>query len=137
VGGIGLFEVSWGVVRWTGMGTHRCRTCDGYGSNPVKSRRWYEFWKSEPCKEGQGVMSAAATTPMVWAKNRKHDSKLRFSCCDKPIKGTAYWVEVINGGSDVALPGSNPDENDAGYLGFHAIGSSCAKKHFRGFAVEQ
>lgn len=33
------------------MGTHRCKACDGYGSNPVKSRRWYEFWKNEPCKD--------------------------------------------------------------------------------------
>lgn len=33
------------------MGTHRCKTCDGYGNNPLKSRRWYEFWRNEPCND--------------------------------------------------------------------------------------
>lgn len=33
------------------MGKHRCETCDGFGFVSPKSRRWYEFWKSEPCAE--------------------------------------------------------------------------------------
>ena len=33
------------------MGKHRCEMCDGFGFVSPKSRRWYEFWKSEPCAE--------------------------------------------------------------------------------------
>jgi len=76
---------------------------------------------------------AATTKPMVWARNLKHDNKTRCSCCGKIIKGKAYWVEVINGGGDVAARESNTDTNDAGYMGFHPVGPDCARKHFGGF----
>ena len=81
-------------------------------------------------------MSMAATTPMKWPVSQRHDDKLRCACCDREIKGRAKWVEVINGGCDVASPGLDPDTSDSGYMGFFAVGPTCAKKWFQGFTHE-
>lgn len=72
------------------------------------------------------------TTPMIWA-DRRHDDKERCVCCGKPLKGQVAWVEVINGGNDVAHPDEKPDQNDPGYMGLHPVGVTCARKHFKGF----
>jgi hypothetical protein len=78
-------------------------------------------------------VSTAAMIPMKWHDNPKHDSINRCACCDRPLKSNHKWVEVIDGGSSVAHPGLGPDTSDSGYMGFYAVGSSCAKKWFNGF----
>lgn len=81
-------------------------------------------------------MSDKTTIPMKWADDLQHDHTIRCSCCNRIIKGKFKWVEVIDGGATVVKPGSNPDINDAGYMGFHRVGNTCAKKHFAGFTHE-
>ena len=83
--------------------------------------------------EGQDV-TTAATIPMKWAENPSHPgSMLHCACCGKKLAGKPLYVEVINGGADVAAPGLWPDTSDAGYMGFFPVGRSCARKHFSGF----
>jgi hypothetical protein len=44
-------------------------------------------------------------------------------------KITTKWVWVLRGGGDLAL--SEPDEDDeadAGFMGMHPVGASCARK---------
>lgn len=76
-------------------------------------------------------MTAAATMPMKWASNI--GSIDQCACCGRKLRGEPRWVEVINGGSDVAAPGLDPDTTDPGYMGFFPVGAGCAKKHFPGF----
>lgn len=80
-------------------------------------------------------MSNAAIMPMKWADDLINDIHERCACCSKVITGKPYWVEVINGGADVAAPGLGPDTEDGGYMGFYPVGVSCARKHFPGFYV--
>lgn len=79
-------------------------------------------------------MPTAAVMPMKWAKIATDGAQDRCACCGKVIKGKRRYVEVINGGADVAAPGLGPDESDAGYMGFFPVGMSCAKNHFPGFS---
>ena len=75
------------------------------------------------------------TMPMRWAENRDYSGSLdHCACCGRKLKGSAMWIEVIDGGATVAAPGLSPDINDSGYMGFYPVGSTCAKKHFTGFA---
>lgn len=78
----------------------------------------------------------AAIIPMKWAENLINDDKTRCACCNRIIKGKSLFVEVINGGADVAAPGLGPDTEDGGYMGFYPVGVTCANHHFKGFAVE-
>ena len=76
-------------------------------------------------------MTTAATIPMKWSE---HGGNLeRCACCGRKLRGNPRFVEVINGGSDVAAPGLDPDQTDPGYMGFFPVGAGCAKKHFPGF----
>lgn len=54
-----------------------------------------------------------------------------FCCkCQKDIKGNNYrWVRLINGGATVLHPADEALYTpDAGDLGWHRIGSDCARK---------
>jgi hypothetical protein len=83
-------------------------------------------------------MSTAATIPMKWAEDSSRQGGMDFcACCGRKLKGKRLFVEVINGGADIAAPGLGPDTSDAGYMGCFAVGPSCARKHFPGFAVEE
>ena len=74
------------------------------------------------------------TIPMKWAKDAGHyDPQRTCACCGRQTGQSFKWVEVIDGGGLVARPGSNPDTSDSGYMGFFAVGNTCAKKHFKGF----
>ena len=82
-------------------------------------------------------MPTAATIPMKWAKIPSHSGSLDHCvCCGRKLTGKPVFIEVINGGADVAAPGLGPDTNDPGYMGFYAVGRTCARKHFPGFTVE-
>lgn len=49
--------------------------------------------------------------------------------CGRGVKaGAGWWIEVVNGGSSVARPGSVVDVNDPGYMGCYILGSECAKR---------
>ena len=75
----------------------------------------------------------ADTTPMVWADDPTRDDKERCAVCGKEVKGDIRrFIEVIDGGGLVARPGSNPDVEDPGYMGFFPVGPTCAKR-FKGF----
>lgn len=78
-------------------------------------------------------MNTAALIPMKWAEEKREDDELRCACCDRAIKGAPQYVEVINGGDDVAAPGLGPDPDDPGYMGAFPVGPTCARKHFKGF----
>lgn len=83
-------------------------------------------------------MPTAATIPMKWAEDQSHQGSMDYcACCGRKLTGKRLYVEVINGGSDVAAPGLGPDTNDPGYMGCFAVGATCATKHFPGFAVEE
>lgn len=77
----------------------------------------------------------AALIPMKWADNLINDDKQRCVCCNKVITGQPRYIEVINGGGDVAAPGLGPDTDDGGYMGLYPVGRACAKKHFQGFTI--
>lgn len=73
------------------------------------------------------------TIPMKWSNESTNGSLEHCACCGRKLTSAPVYVEVINGGSQVATPGLNPDQNDPGYMGFFAIGRSCAKRYFRGY----
>lgn len=62
------------------------------------------------------------------AEERASDNQL--DACERCGRGVrpekAWWVEVVNGGSEIAPTGTNP-EQDAGYMGFYVLGPECAK----------
>jgi len=70
--------------------------------------------------------------PMIWADDRFGDD---FCChCNKSINlKTALWVEVVDGGNSVCVPGTG-DKDDDGYMGWFPIGSTCQNK-FKGFCA--
>ena len=70
---------------------------------------------------------------MKWSDKEQRGTASHCSCCGRKLKGNVFYVEVIDGGGQVAAPGLNPDQNDPGYMGFHPVGSSCEKKHFKGY----
>lgn len=89
------------------------------------------LWHFKPYIDRSGSLPVTpATIPMKWAENQTHDATLRCACCDRLLKGSHRWVEVVNGGSDVAVPGSDPDVQDAGYMGCFPVGETCARRHF-------
>lgn len=77
--------------------------------------------------------STAATIPMKWSGKDTNGSQEHCSCCGRKLTGDPLFVEVIDGGASVAVPGLGPDESDPGYMGFFPVGKSCARKHFAGF----
>jgi len=79
------------------------------------------------------MTTTAAMIPMRWSDARTSGSTEHCACCGRRLTGRPVYVEVIDGGGQVAAPGLDPDQADAGYMGFFPIGRSCAKKHFRGF----
>ncbi len=79
-------------------------------------------------------MSDVAVKPMKWADQKYLDKHLRCACCGRKIVGKKpKFVEVIDGGSFVAAPGLNPNQSDAGYMGFFPVGNGCARLYFKGF----
>ena len=79
----------------------------------------------------------AATIPMKWAEDKGFAGSMEHcACCGRKLTSKPMFVEVINGGSDVAAPGLGPDTNDSGYMGYFPVGRTCARKHFPGFAFE-
>lgn len=73
--------------------------------------------------------------PMKWSDNNT-GSMEHCACCGRKLTAVPLYVEVINGGSHVAAPGSGTDTNDPGYMGFFPVGRSCARKYFRGYTHE-
>ncbi len=79
------------------------------------------------------IMTTAAMIPMKWSGKDTNGSIEHCVCCGRKLTGTPVYVEVIDGGGQVAAPGLDPDQTDAGYMGFFPVGRHCAKKHFRGY----
>lgn len=75
----------------------------------------------------------ATKIPMKWSESGTIPSEEHCAACGRKLKDNPVFVEVIDGGDQVAAPGSNPDQNDPGYMGFFPVGPSCAKKYFRGY----
>lgn len=51
--------------------------------------------------------------------------------CDKNITKPTLWVHVYDGGRHFVMQGQNEDDlniEEAGDLGWHPVGSDCAKK---------
>jgi len=78
-------------------------------------------------------MMTAAMIPMKWSDKYTNGSMEHCACCGRTLTSTPVYVEVIDGGAQVAAPGLDPDQSDPGYMGFFPVGRVCAKKHFRGF----
>jgi hypothetical protein len=82
-------------------------------------------------------MAELRTMPMTWAKDLFGRSDHPCAYCGKDVKrtGPRWFVHVIRGGAHVLHPDSEADyEEDAGEMGFHAVGPEC-RKHFGDFAV--
>lgn len=47
--------------------------------------------------------------------------------CGKGVKNKKYFVELIEGGLNALSTKEQADEDDAGYMGMHPIGSECRK----------
>jgi len=78
-------------------------------------------------------MSTAAMIPMKWADHSTQGSTEHCACCGRKLTSEPLFVEVIDGGRQVAAPGLNTDESDPGYMGFFPVGRACARRHFHGF----
>ena len=78
-------------------------------------------------------MSTAAMIPMKWADKSTQGCEEYCACCGRKLSGRPLWVEVIDGGKQVAAPGLNTDTSDSGYLGFFPVGRACARRYFHGF----
>lgn len=65
-----------------------------------------------------------------WADELQHDEVERCMCCNREVGENSRWVCVIGGGCEVASSRDEIDESDPGYMGWFAVGSTCAKKHF-------
>lgn len=75
------------------------------------------------------------TPPRAQPADVVGDEENRCWLCGKRTrKGSGWWIEVIDGGDHIANVGLDPDPNDPGYMGMHAIGPECAKKLPKGFA---
>lgn len=77
-----------------------------------------------------------AVIPMKWSDTGTNGSMEHCACCGRKLRSPPVYVEVISGGSLIAAPGLDPDQNDSGYMGFFPVGRSCANKHFRGYTHE-
>ena len=63
--------------------------------------------------------------------NVKWDDKYCVQCGRK-CGANPWWVEIINGGSNIRLQNGKPAETDpdyeaAGYMGWWPVGNECAK----------
>jgi hypothetical protein len=65
-----------------------------------------------------------------WAEPKENVAWNENFCiqCGKKVGADPYWVQVINGGEIREQDGSEADYNDAGYMGYFAVGNECAKK---------
>ena len=78
------------------------------------------------------MTTTAAIIPMKWA-DKNQGSMEHCACCGRKLTSEPVFVEVIDGGGQVAAPGLGTDESDSGYMGFFPVGPSCAKRYFRGY----
>ena len=75
----------------------------------------------------------AKTTPFKQSDNFK-DSGSDEVCvrCGKPLREVAGYIHLINGGADILNPTVEGDPDDGGEMGWHPVGSECAK-YYKGF----
>lgn len=76
------------------------------------------------------------TMKMIWG-DQKDGVRNPCAACGRELKGEAWFVHVIDGGSNVLHPSEEATyQPDAGEMGFHPVGPECRKK-FGAFAVKE